>query len=199
MMRALSLTQPWASLMAWGEKRYETRDWSTAIRGEVAIVSSKGFPRESRELCYEEPFGSVLRAHGVEIVSTRPSGPTQLPLGVVLAVLRLVDDAPVETVVQWSERAIKLLLHDHFDALTEHLANPPGRVDLADHELAFGDYSAGRRALITTGVIALKDPIPVERIEKGVVKPGGALGFYVLSPACEAAVRAQLAQAEVVP
>ena len=35
-MRALSLTQPWASLMAWDEKRYETRDWPARERGWIA-------------------------------------------------------------------------------------------------------------------------------------------------------------------
>lgn len=192
MLRALSLTQPYASLMAWGEKRYETRGWSTAIRGEVAIVSSKGFPKKKRALCHGEPFASVMRAHGVEVVSARPSGPTQLPLSVVLAVLRLVDDVPVETVMQWGTVAAKLLLESAFDELVEHLFKPSGGISPAEHEVAFGDYRPGRRAFITTDVVALESPVAVERIEKGVIKPGGALGFYVLSPECEAAVRAQL-------
>ena len=40
-MKALSLWQPWAALMAVGAKRIETRHWSTAYRGELAIHAAK--------------------------------------------------------------------------------------------------------------------------------------------------------------
>jgi hypothetical protein len=42
MMRAISILQPWATLIAIGAKRYETRGWQTKHRGEVAICASKG-------------------------------------------------------------------------------------------------------------------------------------------------------------
>jgi hypothetical protein len=40
-IKAISLWQPWASLMACGVKRHETRHWSTAYRGPIAIHASK--------------------------------------------------------------------------------------------------------------------------------------------------------------
>lgn len=40
-MKAISLHQPWASLIALGFKRYETRTWSTAYRGPLAICAAK--------------------------------------------------------------------------------------------------------------------------------------------------------------
>lgn len=40
-MKALSLWQPWASLMARGVKRHETRHWPTPYRGMVAIHAAK--------------------------------------------------------------------------------------------------------------------------------------------------------------
>lgn len=40
-MKALSVKQPWANLIASGRKTIETRLWSTAYRGELLIVSSK--------------------------------------------------------------------------------------------------------------------------------------------------------------
>lgn len=43
-MKALSLTQPWATLVAIGAKKIETRSWSTSYRGPVAIHASKGYP-----------------------------------------------------------------------------------------------------------------------------------------------------------
>lgn len=36
-MKALTLWQPWASLVACGAKRFETRRWSTDYRGPLAI------------------------------------------------------------------------------------------------------------------------------------------------------------------
>jgi hypothetical protein len=40
-MKALSVKQPWANLIASGKKTLETRTWSTLHRGELLIVSSK--------------------------------------------------------------------------------------------------------------------------------------------------------------
>ncbi|HSS99913.1 MAG TPA: ASCH domain-containing protein [Terriglobales bacterium] len=40
-MKALSLWQPWASLIAIGAKEYETRSWSTKYRGPLVIHASK--------------------------------------------------------------------------------------------------------------------------------------------------------------
>src|ERR1700730_5019753 len=40
-MKAISLKQPWANLVAEGRKTIETRTWSTKYRGKILIVSSK--------------------------------------------------------------------------------------------------------------------------------------------------------------
>lgn len=40
-MKALSVKQPWANLIADGRKDIETRRWSTDYRGPLLIVSSK--------------------------------------------------------------------------------------------------------------------------------------------------------------
>ena len=40
-MKAISLKQPWASLVADGKKTIETRKWPTKYRGDILIVSSK--------------------------------------------------------------------------------------------------------------------------------------------------------------
>ena len=40
-MKALSVKQPWANLIASGRKTIETRTWSTSYRGPLLIVSSK--------------------------------------------------------------------------------------------------------------------------------------------------------------
>lgn len=40
-LKALSLKQPWANMIAAGEKTIETRRWPTDYRGPLLIVSSK--------------------------------------------------------------------------------------------------------------------------------------------------------------
>ena len=40
-MKALSLKQPWANLIAEGKKTIETRKWSTKYRGDLVICSSR--------------------------------------------------------------------------------------------------------------------------------------------------------------
>jgi hypothetical protein len=40
-MKAISLTQPWASMIASSQKTIETRTWSTNYRGDLLICSSK--------------------------------------------------------------------------------------------------------------------------------------------------------------
>lgn len=93
-MRALSLTQPWASLIACGAKVIETRSWQTSYRGPLAIHASKGFPRECRDLCATQPFLRELTRAGLSM--------PELPLGAVVAVCRLT--AVLDTSDAWSNR-----------------------------------------------------------------------------------------------
>lgn len=44
-MKAISLTQPWASLVIDGRKHIETRSWPTSFRGVVAIHAAKSIDK----------------------------------------------------------------------------------------------------------------------------------------------------------
>lgn len=57
-MKALSIRQPWATLIIDGHKDIENREWSTRVRGWVAIHASKGCTREEWE---DADFFCVLR------------------------------------------------------------------------------------------------------------------------------------------
>ena len=66
-MKAISLWEPWASAMASGLKRNETRGWPTNYRGELVIQSSKRRPSLEEvgdpETYYEAmrmPYGYAL-------------------------------------------------------------------------------------------------------------------------------------------
>ena len=45
-VRVISLWQPYASLVSWGIKRYETRSWRTGYRGQLLIHAAKRPIRE---------------------------------------------------------------------------------------------------------------------------------------------------------
>ena len=102
-MKGLSLTQPWASLVAIGAKQYETRSWSIAYRGLVAIHASKGFPKWAKDTCAEQPFLRSLTRAGLSM--------PELPLGAIVAVGRVVNVAPTERY----ERDDEFIKTDEYD------------------------------------------------------------------------------------
>ncbi|EJL29974.1 ASCH domain-containing protein [Brevibacillus sp. BC25] len=79
-MKAITIHQPWATLIALGEKRFETRSWSTRYRGPIAIHAAK---KVDKDICLEEPFRSVLAKHGYTV--------DNLPTGAVVAIANLTE------------------------------------------------------------------------------------------------------------
>jgi hypothetical protein len=61
-MKALTIQQPFATLIAIGAKRIETRSWSTNHRGPIAIHCSSNFPKGYEHLCLDGPFIKALTA-----------------------------------------------------------------------------------------------------------------------------------------
>lgn len=128
-MKAITLWQPWASLIQWGEKRYETRSWPTSYRGLLAIHAGKQADTQKLLDCnsfYREAFAR----HGI------PFNPP-LPAGAVLCLVQLVDCCPTENVTR--------------NAL-------PG-FGISQKEQQFGDYSSGRFAWKLENVRVLDSPI----------------------------------------
>lgn len=140
-MKAITLYQPWASLVAMGEKMIETRSWSTRYRGELAIHASKRFSPEEQKFCNREPFRSALVANNVCRIER------DLPLGMVIAVCKLVDCVRIPEVGRMT-RAISNICNEDFI-----LIPPP------TPELEFGDYAPGRWAWILDEVEILPEPI----------------------------------------
>lgn len=84
---ALTVTQPWASLVALGHKHVETRNWQVKVsryRGPVAIHAAATFPGWCKEYVQEDCFAACLG-----FAQAR-----DLPLGCVLAIAVLVDCVP---------------------------------------------------------------------------------------------------------
>jgi activating signal cointegrator 1 len=87
-MKALSLWQPWASLMAVGAKHIETRSWGTAYRGPVAIHAAKRFQGMERRLLLDRRFyrSLLLDYEDGDLKPTQAQLADALPLGAVIAV-----------------------------------------------------------------------------------------------------------------
>lgn len=67
-MKALTLTEPFATLVAIGAKTIETRTWATPYRGPLAIHAGKGFNSEDLQFAEHNEFcRSALEAARVTI------------------------------------------------------------------------------------------------------------------------------------
>lgn len=151
-MKGLSLQQPWATLVALGAKRIETRSWPTSYRGELLIHASKVFRREDQALSHREPFADALIAGGYDRAE-------QLPLGRIVAVATLDAVVPTEAMDEsvWPER-MGLQMY---------------------REQAFGDFSPRRYAWLLSNLHRLPMPLPAAHVGRdGSTRPGGALGLW---------------------
>lgn len=165
-MKALTLTQPYATLIAIGAKQIETRGQKTAHRGEIAIHAGAnlrpvGGHTGYIELRQSEPFESVLRAAGYQ-----PGN--DLPLGAVVAVADLWECFPIRM-----EGPIACYQREGI------------WWSVSAQERAFGDFSTGRYGYMLRTVRRLKQPVPCR----------GMPGMFDLPADVERAVRAQLSKA----
>ena len=132
-MKTLTLTQPWATLVALEAKRIETRSWCTSYRGPLAIHAAKRMPKAAISLCWDTLFRTALEAGGYRPGSSPTTNSFGLPLGAVIAVAVLIDIQPIT------------------------LENRP-----TEPEYSFGDYAPGRFAWILQDVYRLPDPVPAK-------------------------------------
>lgn len=84
-MKALTIRQPWASLIAAGVKPVENRGWTTGYRGALLIHAGKGVDRDPGALALQAlddlgldlaallAGGIIARARLVDIVRDSPS------------------------------------------------------------------------------------------------------------------------------
>lgn len=138
-MKAITLIQPWAELIAIGAKRIETRSWSTSYRGPLAIHAGLNTrfidPNGPEYICTEEPFYSAL------MKAIKFSDQEFMPLGCVIATCVLSTCVSIQNV----------LTH------VRGVCIPPAE---QDPELSFGDYAPGRFAWILKDIEPLPHPVP---------------------------------------
>ena len=130
-MKALTLWEPYATLIAEGYKRYETRSWGTKYRGLVAICAAKRkltkLDREGFDDFEIEPWRSAA-------LGTWLTGQDDPPYGKVVCVA---------------------LLNNCFQMTWPFVSGA-----LPD-ELEFGDFRVGRYAWDFGGKERLPEPVPI--------------------------------------
>lgn len=166
-MKAISLWQPWASLMVAGKKRVETRHWPLKHRGPLLIHAAKKWDQRLANLCLTKPFRESLAAFGVppspHSFSTASSDAMKagwsMPFGAIIGRVNVVDCYRTEDV--------------DFDSagLDVQPSDPvwrykPGKLRLwPDPEQAFGDYSSGRFAFLCENAVTFDKPIPYRGLQ----------------------------------
>ena len=135
-MKAISLWQPWASLMAAGVKHNETRSWQTSHLGDLVVCSAK------KRLGYlpVELHGTVFEAFRYgEDDRTPLELMEELPYGAALCVVELFD-------YKWTGQLDPVFCPSW----------------LTEKERSLGDYSPGRWAWATRNCRRLRNPVPVK-------------------------------------
>ncbi len=94
-MKAITIRQPWATLIMQGVKKYEFRSWKTNFRGEVLIHAGKGIDKEAVE-------------------RLKKYLPEELPLGKILGKVEITDCIPM------SEEFADMLSKENSDIYTSH-------------------------------------------------------------------------------
>lgn len=94
-MKAISLLQPWATLVVKGIKIIETRNWATPYRGPILIHASLG--RAGSIFAGEVPFNKYIHDF------------YKLPFGSLIGFVNLADVIPAEAL---------LMTDDHIDRFT---------------------------------------------------------------------------------
>ena len=176
-MKAISLWQPWASLIACGAKPFETRHWAPPrelIGESIAIHAAKkidkGAAQFAEELIYgqHESGGFELADKLADSFSLAPDdlmglfGGAVMPIGCIVAVARL-DAAfqlgdPAEGTAMPSARVVR--------RITSRVMPECFTVRFDD----FGDYAPGRWAWLLRDVRPINPPVAMK----------GAQGFFDL-------------------
>ena len=136
-MKAITLWQPYASLIVTGAKRIETRSWNTNVRGRVAIHAAQKRDAASLELMYSDPYFQ----EGLKEYDKCGRGKVWIAdinatFGCVIGIVEIVDSYPID-----------IFIGTKYDTPAER---------------AFGDWTSGRWGWILKEPIMFDEPIPAK-------------------------------------
>jgi len=149
-MKALTIYQPYASLVAVRAKRFDTHTWYTSYRGPIAIHAAK----KRVEDVLDEMFPDYITPFEVAFVSTIRvilGQEGDLPHGAIIAKAQLVGCYKISHIQETAGTPIEV-----------GYWKQGGMVwcDISEQEQLFGNWSAGNYAWELQNVIPLDEPIP---------------------------------------
>lgn len=177
-VKALSLWQPWASLIAIGAKRIETRSWATKHRGPLAIhaaarplspqIKAQYFgihPGQRYTGLVHGPFGARI-CNRLYHAGYEAADGSDLPLGAVVAVCELVDCVPIVGYaadptydhITVTETGDQLHNWHYVEGSQPRAWAKRDPFDVSD-QLPYGDFTPGRYAWILENVRAVSPPV----------------------------------------
>ena len=162
-MLTLTLTQPYATLVAIGAKQIETRSWYSSVRDDILIHAATtyagvGGKNAFIELCTSNEYiYKALNDAGLVPFEWDPEALLALPTGAILCKRTMVDCYRTALFVSAEQQARRVSRMDD-----------PSHIPLSDQERAMGDYSHGRYGFILKGTDRFATPIPAR----------GKLGFW---------------------
>lgn len=176
-MKALTLWQPWATLVALGVKTIETRSWSTSYRGPLAIHAAtrpisdrltlgvwEAWPSDPRGYQHPNHDGPrparLYRNDGGWLVSGRW---LPLPLGAIVATCTLVDVVPIvssgsDLPAPWCADTFEW--EDGKGHL--YVMRPDAALTVVDDQRPYGDFAPGRYAWLLDDIIPVDPPVPAK-------------------------------------
>lgn len=197
-MKALSLWQPWATLIAVGQKRIETRHWPTTYRGPLAIHATKRRPETNRSedgpvgelYCEQRCCDGKITAQwippedgaGWALYTELDDGKwhtIHMPLGAIVATAELVDCVRILARGDALGSRKRYVAADDDGLMRVWDVGPLGGMQCHSswtttaHEHVYGDYTPGRFAWLLDNVQPLDEPVPAR----------GAQGLWDWEPA----------------
>ena len=140
-MKAITILQPYASLIACGEKRYETRSWPTKYRGRIAIHAGLG--QQWDIMLMDDDYFEALVRGGITTIGKRYPN---LPHGFIVAFADITDCLKITE--YYGEHSDGVLLENN--------------IKIDRNEMILGNYYPGRYAWKLENIHMLKTPIPAK-------------------------------------
>lgn len=180
-MRALTLWQPWASLVALDVKTIETRSWSTSYRGPLAIHAGSSLAGlKAIECDYEDGWrigtldGDDSRSYHWQRIDGHhvirgysDEGPVDFPLSAVVATCNLVDVIPChDTCAQPIPDDLFYVTIDGRGLYRQQVTGDPWvasnvhQIDMTK-QLPYGDFTPGRYAWLLDDIKPTTERCPV--------------------------------------
>ena len=159
-MKALTVRQPWASLIVHGPKWIKTRSTPTKIRGRIGIIAGLHRPNPG----YYGAFGVGVGSTGITLHNFNGAYLRHGPFGALIGTVELYDCVPIcdglTEMEDYEDVGFRIVAEPPYGAWM--YAGPDDRVgtDVAN-QLPYGEFYPGRWAWLLRDPQPLAEPIPM--------------------------------------